>query len=144
MPATAEDLPRAPIRTVENNPVAAGLVPRAEDWRWSSARSHVVGKRVAVDSLTDLAALGLQVRKRRAMLRRGLGGRRCGSRRRGGGRRDRCPPAHRPPDGRRRVDRRDGGRTGPTPRSAKARPEADGGRGSLVYCPRNSCPRNFP
>ena len=35
----------AAVRYVENNPVAAGMLERAEDWRWSSARSHVRGRR---------------------------------------------------------------------------------------------------
>ncbi len=37
-------------RYVELNPVRAGLVRRAQDWRWSSARAHLAGKndRVAV------------------------------------------------------------------------------------------------
>ncbi|MGL6043711.1 MAG: transposase [Sandaracinobacteroides sp.] len=61
----------AAIRYVENNPVAAGLVPRAVDWRWSSARSHAEGQLVAEDALTDLPALGLQVCNWRAMLRHG-------------------------------------------------------------------------
>lgn len=30
-------------RYIENNPVAAGLVARAEAWPWSSARAHVYG-----------------------------------------------------------------------------------------------------
>ena len=29
------------VRFIENNPVRAGLVVRAEDYPWSSARSHV-------------------------------------------------------------------------------------------------------
>jgi putative transposase len=32
----------ATIAYVENNPVAAGLVERAQDWRWSSARLRVL------------------------------------------------------------------------------------------------------
>jgi Transposase IS200 like len=32
------------IRYVENNPVRAGLVKRAEEYRWSSAASHVLRK----------------------------------------------------------------------------------------------------
>lgn len=59
-------------RYVERNPVAAGLVAQAEDWRWSSARSHLSGRRVAGDPLTDVAALGCHVRNWRALLRRGL------------------------------------------------------------------------
>jgi putative transposase len=32
------------IRYVERNPVRAGIVRRAEDYAWSSARAHVFGK----------------------------------------------------------------------------------------------------
>lgn len=60
------------VRYVESNPVAAGMVKRAEAWRWSSAASHVAGKRVASDPLTDVAALGKHVRNWRALLRVGL------------------------------------------------------------------------
>jgi putative transposase len=56
-------------RYIENNPVAAGLVRRAEDWPWSSARAHVGGRG---DGLTDVAALGRHVGDWRAMLERGL------------------------------------------------------------------------
>jgi putative transposase len=38
------------VRYVERNPVRAGIVKRAEDYRWSSARSHVFGTR---DPLLD-------------------------------------------------------------------------------------------
>ena len=62
----------AAVRYVELNPVAARLVDRADAWRWSSARSHLAGKRVAGDPLTDVAALGDHVRNWRAMLRHGL------------------------------------------------------------------------
>lgn len=61
----------AAVRYVENNPVAARMVSQAEDWRWSSARSHVAGKRAEGDPLTDVAALGRHVRNWRAMLRHG-------------------------------------------------------------------------
>jgi len=61
----------AAVRYVENNPVAARMVDRAEDWRWSSARSHVAGRRAVGDRLTDVAALGRHVRNWRAMLRHG-------------------------------------------------------------------------
>jgi putative transposase len=61
----------AAIRYVENNPVAAGMVGRAEDWRWSSAKTHADGTRAAADPLTDLSALSLQVRNWRAMLKHG-------------------------------------------------------------------------
>src|SRR5690606_36142244 len=62
----------AAVRCVELNPVAAGIVRQAEDWRWSSARSHVAGRRAADDPLTDVAALGRHVRNWRALLRHGL------------------------------------------------------------------------
>lgn len=62
----------AAARYVENNPVAAGMAARAEQWRWSSARSHVAGRRVKGDPLTDVAALGAHVANWRAMLRHGL------------------------------------------------------------------------
>lgn len=62
----------AAVRYVELNPVAARMVARAEDWPWSSARSHLAGKRAADDPLTDVAALGRHVRNWRALLRHGL------------------------------------------------------------------------
>ena len=62
----------AAVRYVENNPVAARLVAQAEDWRWSSARSHIAGEHIADDPLTDVAALGQHVPNWRAMLRLGL------------------------------------------------------------------------
>jgi putative transposase len=57
------------VRYVENNPVKAGMVVHAEDWRWSSARAHVLGRD---DGLTDVAALGQHVRNWRAYLRDGV------------------------------------------------------------------------
>ena len=33
----------ASVRYVENNPVRAGITPKAEDFPWSSARAHVLG-----------------------------------------------------------------------------------------------------
>jgi putative transposase len=39
------------LRHVELNPVRAGLVERAEDYAWSSARAHLRGER---DGITDL------------------------------------------------------------------------------------------
>lgn len=60
------------VRYVERNPVAAGMVPSAEAWRWSSARSHLAARRAAGDPLTDVAALGRHVRNWRALLRHGL------------------------------------------------------------------------
>ncbi len=62
----------AALRYVENNPVAAGMVERAEDWPWSSAQSHANGRRMQHDPLTDIAALGVHVPNWRAMLRHGL------------------------------------------------------------------------
>ena len=57
---------------VENNPVAAGMVRQAEAWRWSSAASHIAGKRTPDDPLTDVQALGRHVANWRALLRIGL------------------------------------------------------------------------
>ncbi|MGL5839920.1 MAG: hypothetical protein ACRCY3_15610 [Sphingorhabdus sp.] len=61
----------AAVRYVENNPVAARLVEHAENWRWSSAASHLAGKRVPADPLTDVKAIGRHVRNWRALLRIG-------------------------------------------------------------------------
>jgi putative transposase len=61
----------AAIRYVENNPVAAGLVPHAEDWRWSSAQSRVAGRRLDGDLLTDLSRTDLAISNWRAMLHHG-------------------------------------------------------------------------
>jgi putative transposase len=47
------------------------MVARAEDWPWSSARSHVAGRRARGDPLTDCAALNAHVPNWRAMLRHG-------------------------------------------------------------------------
>jgi putative transposase len=57
------------VRYVERNPVAAGLVPTAEQWRWSSARAHVHG---IEDGLTDVQALRQHVPNWRVMLDVGL------------------------------------------------------------------------
>lgn len=62
----------AAVRYVEKNPVAAGMVPCAEDWPWSSARSHIAGARCADDPLTDIAALGQHVPNWHAMMEIGL------------------------------------------------------------------------
>ncbi|MBD3775383.1 MAG: transposase [Halothiobacillus sp.] len=62
----------AAVRYVENNPVAAGMVKRAEGWAWSSARSHIEGRQTRLDPLTDMAALAGAVKTWRAMLRHGL------------------------------------------------------------------------
>lgn len=56
------------VRYIERNPVSAGLVTRAEDWRWSSARAHVHDR---PDGVTDLAALAGSHGNWRAMLRDG-------------------------------------------------------------------------
>lgn len=56
------------VRYVENNPVAAGLVKRAEEWRWSSARAHIGG---TADGVTDIDALAAAHGNWRAMLRDG-------------------------------------------------------------------------
>ncbi len=62
----------AAVRYVENNPVAARMVTQAQDWPWSSAKSHVRGQRTRIDPLTDIAALAGIAPNWRAMLRRGL------------------------------------------------------------------------
>jgi len=62
----------AAVRYVELNPVAAGMVVRAQDWPWSSARSHVAGRRAKDDPLTDVDALAGHIPNWRAMLRHGL------------------------------------------------------------------------
>lgn len=56
-------------RYIENNPVKAGLVARAGEWPWSSARAHI---RRRPDGLTDIAALGMHVPDWQALLERGL------------------------------------------------------------------------
>lgn len=60
------------VRYVENNPVAAGIVAEAGNYRWSSARSHLAGTRADDDPLTNIGALGRHVHNWRAMLREGL------------------------------------------------------------------------
>lgn len=57
------------VRYVENNPIDAGLVGRAEDWRWSSARAHISGVR---DGVTDPVAIGRHVGNWRAYLADGV------------------------------------------------------------------------
>ncbi len=57
------------VRYIENNPVKAGMVKQAEEWRWSSAQAHVNG---VEDRLTDSGALGKYVANWRAMLALGL------------------------------------------------------------------------
>lgn len=46
------------VRYVELNPVRAGLAQSPEDWRWSSARAHILG---IADELTDRRALAEHV-----------------------------------------------------------------------------------
>jgi putative transposase len=41
------------LRYVEQNPVRAGLVPAASDYRWSSARPHLAGPESAPNPLLD-------------------------------------------------------------------------------------------
>jgi putative transposase len=57
------------VRYVENNPVAAGLVAKAIDWPWSSARAHALFED---DGLTNVSQLGRHVDNWQAMLERGL------------------------------------------------------------------------
>jgi putative transposase len=57
------------VRYVENNPVKAGLVSEAADWRWSSARAHLFGED---DGLTNVAAIGRHVANWRAYLSDGV------------------------------------------------------------------------
>ncbi len=56
-------------RYVELNPVAAGLVARPEDWRWSSAAAHLSG---ADDSLVEVAPLRERVGDWAAFLAGGI------------------------------------------------------------------------
>jgi|SRR5581483_1577909 len=44
----------AALRYVSLNPVRARLVPRAQDWRWSSTRAHLTGKQDGVTSLKPI------------------------------------------------------------------------------------------
>ncbi len=60
---------QACLRYVELNPVRAGLVERAEQWRWSSARAHLG---LASDGITALAPARERVEDWRALLGRGL------------------------------------------------------------------------
>src|SRR3989304_6235437 len=52
-PMDEPNLPAA-VRYVELNPVRAGLVRRARDWKWSSARAHLAGRD---DGLVETAPL---------------------------------------------------------------------------------------
>ena len=62
------------VRYVEQNPVGAGLVANAAEWRWSSVRSHIAGRRTIGDQPTDVAALSQHVPNWRAMLSHGVEG----------------------------------------------------------------------
>ena len=57
------------VRYVENNPVKAGLVSEAADWRWSSARAHIFGED---DGLTNVVAIGRHIANWRAYLSDGV------------------------------------------------------------------------
>ena len=57
------------LRYVELNPVRAGLVDRAEEWPWSSARAHLG---LGDDGLTDLAPARERIADWRALLDSGL------------------------------------------------------------------------
>ncbi len=57
------------LRYVELNPVRAGLVRRARDWRWSSARAHLSGR---ADGLIEPQKLLRRVTDWRAFLGEGL------------------------------------------------------------------------
>jgi putative transposase len=57
------------LRYVENNPVQAGLVRAAEEWRWSSAAAHIARRPDRLVSGTELADA---VPNWRATLARGL------------------------------------------------------------------------
>lgn len=61
----------AAVRYVELNPVKAGMVRRAADWPWSSARSHIAGRSVEGDALTDVTALAGAAGNWERMLGRG-------------------------------------------------------------------------
>jgi putative transposase len=54
------------VRFIENDPVRAGLVCRAEDYPWSSARHHVLGDSNPIT--TDDSVLGLAIKDWRAYL----------------------------------------------------------------------------
>ncbi len=55
----------AAIRYVERNPVEAGLVTRAEDYRWSSAAAHVTKRS---DPILDAHFVTEQIRNWRSFL----------------------------------------------------------------------------
>ena len=57
-------------RYVELNPVRAGLVRRAQDWPWSSAKAHLAGRD---DALVRVAPMQNRVADWRELLGQGLG-----------------------------------------------------------------------
>lgn len=57
------------VRYVELNPVRAGLVERPEQWRWSSARTHLG---LGTDGITDAAPMRERIDDWRALLDSGL------------------------------------------------------------------------
>jgi putative transposase len=57
------------VRFIENNPVRAGLVARAEDYPWSSARHHVLGESDPV--MRDACFLTREINDWRTYLRDG-------------------------------------------------------------------------
>jgi putative transposase len=59
----------AAARSIELNPVRAGLAAAPQDWRWSSARAHLTG---IGDGLTEIAALGVAAGAWRGFLEDGL------------------------------------------------------------------------
>jgi putative transposase len=64
-----EDHLLARARYVELNPVRAGLVAKAQDWRWSSARAHLEGQD---DGLATVRPLRERVPDWPALLASGL------------------------------------------------------------------------
>jgi putative transposase len=60
---------QACVRYVELNPVRAGLVERAEQWRWSSARAHLG---LGADGITDLGSMATRIDDWAALLDSGL------------------------------------------------------------------------
>jgi putative transposase len=57
----------AALRYIDLNPVRAGLVHRARDYRWSSYKNHALGRTdVVLDVCPAIAALGANDKQRRA------------------------------------------------------------------------------
>ena len=55
----------AVVRYIERNPVRAKLIKKAEDWKWSSARTHISGRRDDHLSLFDWLSLSERAEYRR-------------------------------------------------------------------------------